>query len=129
MKPLRGDALHAVCIIAAVEQIQSARQGAWAFHAQDSPHFTDTVDMMLSVGVSPTGRSPATHFICTRHDTLEALGRIETYQQAMEDGNMPRVPVTLYVCEKPLAGGADLRKQLAEHETEILDSLGLRRVA
>ena len=77
MKPLRGNALHAVCIIAAVEQIQSARQGAWEFHAQDSPHFTDTVDMMLPAVLSPTGRPPATHFICTRHDTLERLGRIE----------------------------------------------------
>ncbi len=84
--------------------------------------------MMLPAALSPTGRPPATHFICTRHDTLEALGRIETHQKAMEGANKPRVPVTLYVGEKPLTNSADLRKQLAKHETAVLNALGLRRV-
>lgn len=85
--------------------------------------------MMLTVPLSPSGALPATHFICTRHDTLEALGRIETYQEALVAAGKPRVPVTLYISEKPLDVSQGITPQLAAHETVTLAGLGLRRAA
>jgi hypothetical protein len=124
-----GDTFHAVCIIAPAGQIDAARQGAWEFHKQDFPRFTDTVEMMLTVPLSPTGSVPATHYICTRHDTLEALGRIEVYQQAIESAGKPRVPVTLHVAKNALNGAGDHKNQLSAHESSVLAELGLRRIA
>ncbi len=85
--------------------------------------------MMLTVALSSTGQLPATDFICTRYDTLEALGRIETYQTRLEKVGKPRVPVTLYIGKRPLDMGGDVKSQLAEHEKATLDRLGLRRAA
>ena len=131
MDALKGDSFYPVCIICTAADAPTARQGAWEFHKQDSPRFKDTVDMMQSIGVSPTGSAPATHFICTRHDTLEALGRIETYQKALEHAGKPRVPVTLYIGKSPLVMAAGLPGQLADHEKPVLDSFKppLRRTA
>jgi len=129
MQPPIGDTFHAVCIIAPADQIQAARQGAWEFHKQDSATFGDTVEMMLSVALSPTGSLPATNYICTRHDTLEALARIETYQRVLMAAGKPRVPVRLYVSDKALDVSADFKPQLASWESSVLARLGLRRAA
>ncbi len=128
MKRSSDDTFHAVCIICTAAEAPVARQGACEFHRQDSPRFTDTPDMMLRVGISPSGDGPATHFICTRHDTLEALGRIETYQEALVAAGKPRVPVTLYISESVLVLGKDQRQQIADYEALTLKSLGLRRI-
>ncbi len=85
--------------------------------------------MMLTVGLSPTGDGQPTDFICTRHDTLEALGRIETYQQTLVASSKPRVPVTLYIGQNALVAGKDHKQQLADYEAETLATLGLRRIA
>jgi hypothetical protein len=124
-----GDTFHAVCIIAAASDIQAARQGAWDFHKQDSEHFSDPVEKMLPGALSPTGAPPGTHFICTRHDTLEALERIEAYQKKLVAAGKPRVPVALYIAENALDLGRDLKNQLAVHELAVLTPLGLRRLA
>ncbi len=83
---------------------------------------------MLTIALSPTGDGPATDFMCRRHDTLEALSRIETYQKALQAAGKPRVPVTLYIGKNALKAGEDLEKQLAAHEAVTLKSLGLRRI-
>jgi hypothetical protein len=84
--------------------------------------------MMLTGAISPSGRAPATHYICTRHDTLEALGRVETYQQALTAAGKSRVPVTLHICATGFDPAKSRAAQKAAHEAAVLAGLGLRRI-
>ncbi len=121
---------YAVCIIAPADTIQEARQGAWEFHKQDSKWFDEQVDRMLPKALSPTGAEPATHFLCTRHDTREHFDRIEAYQRTLVAAGRPRVPVTLYVSDHTVeANGDTLPAALAAFESGVLQTLGLKRVA
>jgi hypothetical protein len=132
-----GDTFHAVCIIAAADQIEAARQGAWEFHRQDSPRFAGTIEGMLPHALSPTGAAPATHYLCTRHDTQEALSRIELYQKQLVVGGKPRVPVVLEISEETVIPDGTLPVQLAALEPRLLARLSaklglnvtLRRIA
>jgi hypothetical protein len=120
---------YPVTIIAGAADAPEARRGACAFHQQDCAGFKDTADMMLPRALSETGELPATAFCCSRHDTLEHFERIEAYQQKRVAEGKPRVPVTVYVGEKPISSGANVEKECAAHEAEILATLNLRRVA
>jgi hypothetical protein len=95
------------------------------------PLFTDTAEQMLGAALSPTGESPATHYLCTRADTLEHFTRIEAYQQKLVASGSPRVPVTLYISETPTIArfGSVLKRELDAHESMVLADLGLQRVA
>src|SRR5579885_851614 len=99
---MKSDTFYAVCIIASAEQINLARQGAWDFHHQDSPHFADTVDRMLTVRLSANGNAPPTHYLCARHADKRELERIEAYQQKLVAAGQPRVPVTIYPSISPI---------------------------
>jgi hypothetical protein len=123
---------YAACIIAFAGQISDARQGAWEFHKQDVPLFTDTVEQMLTTELSATGEAPATHYLCTRQDTLEHFARIEAYQQKLVAAGKPRVPVEVHVSEfnwTAVSDRADLKAKLGAHESGVLAKLRLRKIA
>jgi hypothetical protein len=115
-------------VVCTAEEHASAQQGAWEFHNQDCPGFSDTPEKMLTIGLSPTGHAPATHYLCTRHVDKKELDRIEVYQQARVARGVPRVPVTYYPSDHPISADHTVKESKQAHETEILTQLGLRRI-
>jgi hypothetical protein len=83
---------------------------------------------MLTVGLSPTGAAPATHYLCTRHADKKELDRIEAYQQARTARGVPRVPVVYHVAAESFTPNETTKATLAAHQLMVLTQLGLRRI-
>jgi hypothetical protein len=83
---------------------------------------------MLTIGLSPTGAAPATHYLCARHADKKELDRIEAYQQTRIARGVPRVPVVYHVAAESFTPNETTKATLATHESKILTQLGLRRI-
>jgi hypothetical protein len=129
MAELIPDVIYAACVICTASDRPKARIGGCEFHRQDSPHFSDPPEKLFTIGLSPTSYGPATHYLCTRHASEAELDRIEAYQIALESAGKPRVPVIYYRAAVPIVPGESVEDAKASHESYVLASLNLLRIA
>jgi hypothetical protein len=104
---LEPDTFLTVAVLAEAAVIDEARKQSARFLNSESPRNVDVPEKMLPVALSPTGKTPATHFCCTRRMTPAEIDR-----QATAIRDYP-VPVTALVVES---------------EDVFLASTGLKRI-
>lgn len=63
-------------VIAPAEHVQQARQIS-ATHQNNTGCFDDRPEMMLPTALSPSGKIPATHFLCSRVIPGDAVDKIQ----------------------------------------------------
>jgi hypothetical protein len=127
--PSSPDTFYAECVIATAEDAPVARIELVEFLKTLNPRLADTPEMILKDGLSPSGESPATRFLCTRHvhqGELDAFDALQTARAA--SGKLP-IAIEYYVSQEPLVPvGGGLRAALNSHESKVLTRLGLRRI-
>jgi hypothetical protein len=122
------DVFFAACAICTAADRQAAQQGAIEFHSADCPGFADTAEKLFPVALSPSGKAPPTHYLCTRHVDAKELDRIEAFQCYCESQGRKRALV-YHVSADPIQPiGRTLKGALAKHEAQTLARLGLRRI-
>lgn len=136
--------VYACCCITEAHDVDTVRQLSWEFHKHhnDDPDFSHTVDQMIRIALSPTGQSPATHFVCSRGATRPELDRIEAWRQECAAQGLERTSHVYHVAAEPFRPDVKTHSRLESVEGRIvcfgdvlagweaftLARLGLRRI-